>query len=128
MSSSARKEKERRHGDKVFRDGKMFAGYEVYDDGRIRMLPWRTKVDKLDAVNDAIWDMERSFERLVFERRRQFQDDLAEFRRNFTSELKLLDPSFDLDKFTYHIDRDGFVIKTPRKQPKADDLPKPDDK
>lgn len=117
-----KKSEERRHGDKVYRDGKMYGNYAVYDDGRIEMSPWRESMNGLRATENAIWDMEKSFERLVFERRRDLQEQIIKYWRSFSRELKLIDPTFDEDKWTYGIDGDGYVTKTAKPEPaKADE-------
>lgn len=117
---------DRRFGDFVYRNGKMYHNYQVFDDGRINAHWFVGGFRLTDDEHRALQMMVEDFNNYMNKRYSALAEKLQKQWRDFIGELKLIDPAFDNERYAYGLHYEtGMVTKTENKKPAAQEIKAP---
>lgn len=115
------------YGKYTLADGKMFHGYEVYENGDIRMQWFMAGMTGLQDECEGINMLINWFADFILQRKIKFAEHRRHYWRDIISELKIIDKTYDEDKFIYSFDHStGFITKTEKPAPKPETEPNTD--
>lgn len=97
----------------TFANGKMFHGYKIYKNGDINMMQFVPASLRLIDDEQGILLLENFFSKFILDQMTKLAEHRREFWRDVASELKLIDKTYDENKFSISFDTNtGLITKT----------------
>lgn len=122
MAKSKHTPQERRHEDYVYRDGRYYANYQVYDDGRIGSHQLADELKYLNEQRRALLSADLQHKNWMLGQLTKIEGDFSNWQKRAQNEFKIIIPDYDPAKVQYLCDVEtGILTPQPIEQPEPSD-------